>query len=137
VDTATGKVTRTPLDRFGDVQLELNMEYRFPIGSLFGVKVLSALYVDAGNIWNRHVIVEAPAITKEAFQGSDFRFERFYREIAVDAGTGLRFDFDYFIIRFDWAYKLKDPQRWDHSESWFYDLQLFKGQFQLGIGYPF
>jgi len=134
-DTAGGHVG--PLDRFGDVQLEANIEYRFPIGSLFGVKVLSALYVDAGDIWNRHVIVQEPAITKESFKGSDFQFDRFYQEIAVDAGTGLRFDFDYFIIRFDWAYKLKDPQRMTHSNSWFYDMQLFKGQFQLGIGYPF
>jgi hypothetical protein len=135
---ATGKViSRTPLDRFGDVQLEANVEYRFPIGSLFGVKVLSALFVDAGNIWNRHVIVDSPNITKQAFQGSDFQFDRWYREIAVDAGTGLRFDFDWFIIRFDWAYKIRDPQRMDHSESWFYDMQLTNGQFQLGIGYPF
>jgi outer membrane protein assembly factor BamA len=133
-DTLTGPA----LDRFGDVQLEANLEYRFPLGTLFGsVKVLSALYVDAGNIWNRHVIVDTPAITKEAFKGSDFQFDRFYKEIAVDAGTGLRFDFDWFIIRFDWAYKLKDPQSPHHSNTWFYDLQLFKGQFQLGIGYPF
>lgn len=135
-DTAGGAVG--PLDRFGDIQLEANMEYRFPLGTLFNsVKVLSALYVDVGDIWNRHVIVDSPTITKEAFQGSDFQFNRFYRELAVDAGTGLRFDFDWFIIRFDYAYKIKDPQRWTHSESWFYDLQLFKGQFQLGIGYPF
>ena len=35
------------------------------------------------------------------------------------------------------VYLVKDPQRRDHSNTWFYDLQLFKGQFQLGIGYPF
>lgn len=137
-DTA-GMSTKTyPLDRFGDVQLEGNIEYRFPLGTLFGVvKVLSAVYVDAGNIWDRHVLIDSPAITKEADKGSDFMFNRFYREIAVDAGTGLRFDLDWFIIRFDYAYKLKDPQRADHAEKWFYDMQLFKGQFQLGIGYPF
>ena len=137
-DTA-GKAEGTfPLDRFGDVQLEANMEYRFPLGTLFGtVKVLSALYVDAGNIWDRHVLIDTPLISAQADKGSDFAFNRFYREIAVDAGTGLRFDFDWFIIRFDYAYKLKDPQRVDHSENWFYDLRLFRGQFQLGIGYPF
>src|SRR6202012_971988 len=125
-DTASGG----QLDRFGDVQLEGNIEYRFPLGTLFSiVKVLSALYVDAGNIWDRHVLIDTPAITKEADQGSDFKFNRFYQEFAVDAGTGLRFDFDWFIIRFDWAYKIKDPQRQDHSESWFYDMQLLKGQF--------
>jgi len=53
------------------------------------------------------------------------------------AADRLRLDFDLFIIRFDYAYKLKDPQRLDHSETWFYDMHLLDGQFQLGIGYPF
>ena len=127
-DTAGGGI----LDRFGDVQLEGNMEYRFPLGTIFGVKVLSAVYVDAGNIWNRH-----PIDTTAAEKGSDFKFDRFYKEIAVDAGSGLRFNFDWFIIRFDWAYKIKDPQRMEFPDRWFYNMQLFKGQFQLGIGYPF
>ncbi|GGA87900.1 BamA/TamA family outer membrane protein [Puia dinghuensis] len=136
-DTA-GKAEGTfPLDRFGDVQLEGNVEYRFPLGSIFGVKILSALYVDAGNIWDRHVLIDTPNITAIADRGSDFKFNRFYKEIAVDAGSGLRFDFEWFLIRLDYAYKIKDPQRSDHSDSWFYGLQLFKGQFQLGIGYPF
>jgi len=84
-DTAGGGI----LDRFGDVQLEGNMEYRFPLGTIFGVKLLSAIYVDAGNIWNRRPIDNTPAE-----KGSDFQFDRFYKEIAVDAGTGLRFDFE-------------------------------------------
>lgn len=133
-DTA-GMSTKTfPLDRFGDVQLEGNIEYRFPLGTFFTVKVQSALYVDAGNIWDRHVLIDTPQITRDADKGSDFKFDRFYKEIAVDAGTGLRFDFDLFIIRFDYAYKLKNPQ---YSNEWFEGLKLFHGQFQLGIGYPF
>jgi outer membrane protein insertion porin family len=124
------------LDRFGDVQLEGNIEYRFPLGSVLGVKLLSAIYVDAGNIWNRHII-DTPASVALADKGSDFKFNRFYQEFAVDAGTGLRLDFDYFIIRFDYAYKIRDPQRLTNSNRWFYDMNLFNGQFQLGIGYPF
>ncbi|HEX9512811.1 MAG TPA: BamA/TamA family outer membrane protein [Puia sp.] len=116
-------------DRFGDVQLESNVEYRFPLGTVFGVKLKSALYVDAGNIWNRDTAVVG--------KGSDFRFDRFYKEIAVGAGTGLRLDFDYFLIRFDWAYKLRDPQRLQYPDRWFYAMRLTDGQFQLGIGYPF
>lgn len=120
-------------DRFGDVQLEGNIEYRFPLGTLFGVKLKSALYADAGNIWNRHLNDSLYGQDK----GSDFKFGRFYTELAVDAGTGLRLDFDYFLIRFDWAYKLKDPQRLEDSEKWFHDMHLKDGQFQLGINYPF
>ena len=120
------------LDRFGDIQLEGNIEWRFPLGSVLGVKLLSAVYVDAGNIWDRH-----PIDTTVAQKGSDFELDRFYKEFAVDAGTGLRLNFDWFIIRFDYAYKLKDPERLEYSDRWFYDMNLFKGQFQLGIGYPF
>jgi len=119
-------------DRFGDVQLEGNIEYRFPLGSVFGVKLLSGVYVDAGNIWDRHLVD-----TTAAAVGSDFKFNRFYKEFAFDAGTGLRLDFDYFLIRFDWAYKIRDPQRLENSAKWFYGLNLGSGQFQLGIGYPF
>jgi outer membrane protein insertion porin family len=120
------------LDRFGDIALEGNIEYRFPLGTIFTIKVGSAIYVDAGNIWDRH-----PIDTTAGQKGSDFQINRFYNEIAVDAGTGLRFDFDWFIIRFDYAYKLRDPERLTNSDRWFYDMNLFKGQFQLGIGYPF
>lgn len=121
------------VDRFGDVQLEGNIEYRFPLGTLFTIKLQSAVYVDAGNIWNRQLIDTAASA-----KGSDFKFDRFYNEIAVDAGTGLRLDFsEWLLIRFDWAYKLRDPQRLDHPNKWFYDMGLFKGQFQLGVGYPF
>lgn len=136
-DTAGSAAGTGPLDRFGDVQLEGNIEYRFPLGTVFGAKLLSAVYVDAGDIWNRHVLLDTNQVAEAAMKGSDFQFDRFYKEIAVDAGTGLRLAFDLFIIRFDYAYKIKDPQRWTHSDTWFYGMQVFNGQFQLGIGYPF
>ena len=118
------------IDKFGDIKIESNVEYRFPLGTLYGIKLRSALYVDAGNIWNRN-------IPNDTFKGSDFAFNRFYKEFAVDAGTGLRLDFDYFVIRFDWAYIIRDPRRLNYPNRWFYDMQLKSGQFQLGIGYPF
>jgi outer membrane protein insertion porin family len=120
------------IDRFGDVQLEGNIEYRFPLGTILGVKIKSAVYTDIGNIWDRHTID-----TSASAQGSDFNIGRFYKEFAVDAGTGLRFDFDYFLIRFDWAYKIRDPQSIDNPNRWFYNMHLSDGQFQLGVGYPF
>jgi len=122
------------LDRFGDIQLEGNIEYRFPLGTVLDVKLQSAIYIDAGNIWDRH-----PIDTTPGQKGSDFQLESFYKAIAVDAGTGLRLVFPYFIIRLDYAYKLKDPERLSTQDPdrWFYNLNIFKGQFQLGIGYPF
>ncbi|HET6254874.1 MAG TPA: BamA/TamA family outer membrane protein [Puia sp.] len=127
-DTANGGI----LDRFGDIQLEANIEYRFPLGTVFGVKLQSALYIDAGNIWDRH-----PIDTTAAQKGSDFEINNFYNAIAVDGGTGLRIIFPLFLIRLDYAYKMKDPESIRLSDTWFPNFNLFKGQFQLGIGYPF
>ena len=120
------------LDRFGDVQVEGNAEFRFPLGNVFGIKLKSAVFTDIGNIWNWK-----PLDTSKAAVGSDFQLNRFYKEFAIGAGTGLRLDFDYFIIRLDWAYKIRDPQRTEDPDKWFYKLSLGSGQFQLGINYPF
>ncbi len=118
--------------RFGDVKLEFNVEYRFLLGTLFGVKFKSALFTDIGNIWSWEPITNTPLGV-----GSDFQLNRFYKEFAFGAGTGLRMDFNYFLIRLDWSYKIHDPQAKEGSEDWFYKLNLGSGQLQLGINYPF
>jgi len=120
------------LDRFGDIKLEGNLEYRFLLGTLFGAKFRSVLFADIGNIWSRK-----PIDTTQSAIGSDFQINRFYKEFAVGMGTGLRIDFSYFLIRLDWAYKVRDPQRNEYADGWFYDQHITDGQFQLGIGYPF
>lgn len=121
-------------DRFGNMQLEGNVEYRFNLTTIAGVKLKSALFVDAGNIWGPEF--EDAAGTKKIDEAS-FNFSRLYKDLAVGGGVSLRFDFDYFLIRLDWAYKLKNPRYSAINDGWFYDLSLFNGQFQLGIGYPF
>jgi outer membrane protein insertion porin family len=118
--------------RFGDIKLEGNAEYRFLLGTLFGIKFKSAVFTDIGNIWNWQ-----PIDTTQLAVGSDFKLNRFYKELAVGAGTGLRIDFNYFLIRFDWSYKIHDPQALAGSDEWFYKLSLGSGQLQLGINYPF
>jgi outer membrane protein assembly factor BamA len=118
--------------RFGDVKLEGNVEYRFLLGTLFGVKFKSALFTDIGNIWNWKPISDTPEGV-----GSDFQLNRFYKEFAYGAGTGLRLDFNYFLIRLDWSYKIHDPQALG-SNTWIYKLHdPGNGQLQLGINYPF
>jgi outer membrane protein insertion porin family len=118
--------------RFGDVKLEGNVEFRFLLGTLFGIKFKSAVFTDIGNIWSWQPISNTPEGV-----GSDFHLNSFYKELAYDVGTGLRMDFNYFLIRLDWAYKIKDPQALVGSETWFYKLSLGSGQLQLGINYPF
>lgn len=128
----TGK-QGTP-DRYGDIQLEANAEYRFPIGKPLGIKVNGALFTDVGNVWFMKKAADRPA-------EEIFKLSRLGKDIAIGAGGGLRIDFDFFVIRFDYSYRIKDPSPAlsdsAYQNKWF-SYPFFKGaQFQLGIGYPF
>ncbi len=127
-------------DRFGDLQLETNLEYRFNIIQLGSYKIASALYTDIGNIWNTRDTKQDP--------NAGFKLDRLYKDLAIGVGTGLRIDFNYFLIRVDYAMKMKDPTR-DYNNGWL-DLHNMKWTevkpngtrvnnyaWQFGIGLPF
>ncbi len=133
-------------DRYGDVQLEANIEYRFKLFTVGGVNVNSAVFADIGNIWNMK--------TNLADAESQLRLSRIGRDIAIAAGTGVRLDFNYFLVRFDFAYKVKDPARlsnggwmsfrdfeWRNKEfdnpGSSFNVTRNNFSFQLGIGLPF
>jgi outer membrane protein assembly factor BamA len=122
----------TSAERFGNMQIELNTEFRLNITTIAGIKVNSALFVDMGNIWSTEYDANNQKIPE-----ASFKFSRLYKDLAIGAGSSLRFDFDFFLIRLDWAYKLKDPLYAEKNDGWFNDIRLLNGQFQLGIGYPF
>ncbi|HEU4470016.1 MAG TPA: BamA/TamA family outer membrane protein [Flavisolibacter sp.] len=120
-------------DRFGDMRLELNAEYRFYLTNLFGFPLEGALYTDMGNVW---------FIRRNAdFPNGEFRLSRLWKDIAIGAGTGLRIDFGLLKLRLDYAYKVKDPSPDENAASrqnkLFYNWKPLNGQFQLGIDYPF
>ena len=127
-------------DRFGDLQLEANIEYRFTLLQFGSYKVGSAVFTDIGNIWNTRDL------------GNDlragFKLDRLYKDLAIGVGTGLRIDFDYFIIRVDYALKMKDPTRLNNngwlnlsdmkwSEIKANGLKVNNYAWQFGIGLPF
>ncbi len=114
----------------GDVKLEANIEYRFKLVWLME----GALFMDAGNVWDTHKDEDRP--------GANFSFSRFYREIAVSGGVGLRLDFTYFILRADLGMKLHDPAgsgRWVFSAKPDGSKCITQNDFclSIGIGYPF
>ncbi len=120
-------------DRYGDLQIEANIEYRFPFFTISGIDVNGALFTDIGNIWY---------VKKEAGEPEEvFNFNRLLKDLAVGVGAGLRVDLSFFVIRMDYAYKAKDPSpppsQAAGQNKWFYGTRLFSGQFQLGISYPF
>ncbi len=121
-------------ERYGDVQLEANIEWRFPIAAISGIKLNGALFTDMGNVWYLKADTAHHRKAEEVFN-----FNRLGKDIAIGAGVGLRVDFSFFVIRFDYSYKVKDPSPADINiqNKWFYNWKLNNGQFQLGIGYPF
>jgi outer membrane protein assembly factor BamA len=118
-------------DRFGDIQLEANAEYRFYLTEINGITLNSALFTDIGNVWFRRYNPDFP--------GGEFKFNKLWKDIGIGLGTGLRVDFGFLNIRLDYAFKVKDPSpdRIDKQNKWFYQWQFNNGQFQLGVNYPF
>jgi outer membrane protein assembly factor BamA len=120
-------------ERYGDVQLETNAEYRFPLANIAGVKINGALFTDIGNIW---YLKKNAGLPEEVFD-----IKRLGKDIAVGAGAGLRIDFSFFVIRLDYSYKVKDPSpetKFSSIQNKWFGYKFSQGdQFQLGIGYPF
>lgn len=120
------------IEQPGSVIIESSIEYRFPILDLLG-KVNGALFVDAGNIWNiNHGLNNAEGY---------FKTNNFLNEIAVGTGFGIRWDFDYFLLRLDLASKMVNPANKPNEKWVFNKTTLSNGEnpieFNIGIGYPF
>lgn len=115
----------------GDIRLNLNMEYRAKVWSFIEL----AAFFDAGNIWTIFDYAAQP--------NGLFRWNEFYKQIAMAYGVGLRLDFSFFIFRVDFGVKLYDPcrlydgtnQQWrtvPNGLNWKEDMA-----FHFAIGYPF
>lgn len=122
-------------ERYGDLQIEANIEFRFPWFTLGSMRVNGALFTDIGNIW---YLKKAPGRMPEEI----FNVKRLGKDLAVGIGTGLRLDFSYFVIRLDYSLKAKDPSpspaNKAYQNKWFgYPTWSDMDQFQLGINYPF
>jgi len=128
-------------DKYADVQLEANVEYRFNLARPFGFWLRGAFFTDIGNIWFRNDI-------DNQLPGAEFRLSSLYKNLAVASGAGLRMDFNYFLLRFDWGFPLKDPRYGPDKSNgtrfysprqngWFVENVWNKPVFQFAIGYPF
>jgi len=117
---------RSFAQQVGDIRLGMNMEYR---SKLFW-KFEMATFVDAGNIWTFRPDKDRPK--------GNFDFSRFYKEIALSYGLGLRLDFDFFLIRFDTGMKAYNPQEVG-DRKWAFLHPNFHNNFawHFAVGYPF
>ncbi len=106
-------------DKTGNIRLEANVEYRFPLFSY----LKGAVFADAGNIWNSKENVTLP--------GGKFT-SNFINELGMGAGVGLRVDVQGFVIRLDLAAPFHDP-----SNDKGFDFNVSKPVLNFAIGYPF
>lgn len=98
----------------GDMKLEADIEYRFPIVWMLE----GALFAEAGNIWDTHSGVDLGAI-------------------AADYGLGLRLNMNILLIRIDMGVRLRDPSA---DTKWLTPVDAAKNggiALHFGVGYPF
>ncbi|MBY0436240.1 MAG: BamA/TamA family outer membrane protein [Cyclobacteriaceae bacterium] len=132
-------------ERPGQILLEASIEWR---QKLFGF-VDGAIFIDAGNVWSfEEGKTPTPSETVPDWASQSnikFSLDRFYKEIGVGTGFGLRFDFTFLILRLDIGIKAYDPGR-KEGERFVLDKLSFTKPYgtdrepviwNVGIGYPF
>ena len=112
----------------GDFMLQSSIEFR---SDLFWI-LEGALFMDAGNVW---------ALQSDRANQIG-QLTNFYEQLAIDGGIGLRFDFTFFLIRFDFGYPLKNWYVNETSKDFWTvrslkDLTYSNVNFQFGVNYPF
>jgi Outer membrane protein/protective antigen OMA87 len=120
----------------GDIRLEANIEYRFPMFWKFE----GAVFLDAGNVWNlkNSTKLSNKPIGSVIDSNNDglFKSNNFYKHLAADWGLGLRLNLGFALLRLDMGMKIYNPPTfsWMGPDDW-----LKKGNYgiQFGVGYPF
>lgn len=110
----------------GDVKLEANAEVRFGLWWIFK----SAFFLDVGNVWALNSNVNFPEGNFD---------KKFYNQLAVTVGTGLRIDFEYSVIRFDFGRRIRYPFPDAEGNYWNTNSGSERKKWNLtfGLGYPF
>ena len=130
-------------DKYADIQIETNLEYRFNLFRVFGFWFRGAVFTDIGNIWFRNDL-------NGTFPGAELKLSTLYQDIAIATGFGVRMDFSYFVLRFDLGYPIKDPRFGPQNinnpgkvfyspnqNGWFVKDHWNQSSLQFAIGYPF
>ena len=109
----------------GDLRLEANAEFRFPVWWIFH----GAVFLDAGNVWYLRD-------TEDSNPEEVFHFDSFYKQLGFNTGLGLRIDATFVILRIDLGVQLHNPGR-PEGERWIHDFKWKNMALNFGVGYPF
>ena len=107
-----------------NLKIALSAEQRFNIFE----NLNGAIFVDAGNIWN--------VLDNTTTEGAVFENLNSLKDIAVGSGFGFRYDFSFFVFRFDIGFKTYDPF-YGNQNRWFNDYNFSNAVYNIGINYPF
>ena len=111
--------------KVGTLKLVGNIEYRFKLTNKFN----SALFIDAGNIWD---ITDSNLVTEEG----KFTSLSSLKNTAVGSGFGIRYDFGFLVFRFDIGFKTYEPYL-PSGNKWFVNYNFGNAVYNIGINYPF
>ena len=103
----------------------------FNAGIQLDVSRLVHEVIIAGNIWTIRDYKDQP--------GGQFKFDKFYKQIAVAYGLGLRLDLDFFVLRFDGGMKAINPAYEKKKDRYPIIHPKFSRDFafHFAVGYPF
>lgn len=113
------------VNQTGDIKLDLSAEFRHKLTELFEI----ATFIDAGNIWTIKDYEGQP--------GGVFKFDDFYKQIAVSYGLGLRVNLSFLLLRLDAGMKAYDPADYERKFVLFKPNFTDKFALHFAIGYPF
>lgn len=113
--------------QLGDMKLEANLEFRFPIWDTFH----GATFLDVGNIW---YLKDSEGVydTASIFHGSTF-----LEQLGFNTGFGVRLDIQFVILRLDWGIQLHNPNKAEGERWVIKDFSLSNTALNFGVGYPF
>ena len=112
--------------QLGDMKLEANLEFRFPIWGI----VHGATFFDLGNIWYMQ------SNPSEYSDDAVFHIDNFYKQLGFNTGLGIRLDIKFAVLRLDWGIQLHNPNQ-PAGERWIHNLRWKNTALNFGVGYPF
>ncbi len=133
----------------GDMKLVANLEYR---PRLFG-NLEGALFLDAGNVWFNRIdaynesdfddsytpeeVAYQMDYMNQVMDAAKFYPSRFFDQLALGTGFGLRYNLGFLVVRIDWGIALHMP--YNTGRSGYFNVNSFKDAHTLhfAIGYPF
>lgn len=128
-------------DQSGNLRLEGNLEYRFPLWSY----LKGAFFADAGNVWlTKSIVLDENASEESRIFNEDLSAQGKFgkdwaNQLGIGVGFGLRLDIQSFVIRLDLATPvhipyLQEGERWTLPFAKRVDDNFI---LNFAIGYPF